>query len=162
MRRIGLALAVLTLVLDQLTKQWALEALRDPLALIEVTGWWNMVLVWNRGIGFGLFGGGMLSPLVLAAITGVIALGVAVWLLRTGTWLATLSAGLILGGAVGNIVDRLVYGAVVDFVDWHVSGYHWPVFNLADAAITLGVVLLIAESLFGVKPAPTSNSGREN
>jgi len=162
MRRIGLALAVLTLVLDQLTKQWALEALRDPLALIEVTGWWNMVLVWNRGIGFGLFGGGTLSPLVLAVITGVIALGVAVWLLRTGTWLATLSAGLILGGAVGNIVDRLVYGAVVDFVDWHVSGYHWPVFNLADAAITLGVVLLIAESLFGVKPAPTSNSGREN
>jgi signal peptidase II len=155
-RGTGLGLALLTLVLDQLTKLWALGALQDPPVSITVTGWWDMVLVWNHGISFGVLGAGALSPWVLAAVTGAIALGVAVWLFRSRHWLAILTAGLILGGAVGNIIDRLVYGAVVDFVRWHAYGYSWPVFNLADAAITLGIALLIAESLFGGRSTPKS------
>lgn len=149
MRFAGFGLALLILGLDQLTKLWALAALADPPLRIAVTGWWEMVLVWNYGVSFGLFGDGALSPLVLAAITGAIALCVAIWLLRAHTWATVLATGLILGGAVGNIIDRLIYGAVVDFVRWHAYGYSWPVFNVADAAITLGVGLLIAESLFG-------------
>lgn len=149
MRFAGLGLALLILGLDQLTKLWALAALANPPVRITVTGWWEMVLVWNYGVSFGLFGDGALSPLVLAAITGAIALAVAIWLLRAHTWAAVLATGLILGGAIGNIIDRLIYGAVVDFVRWHAYGYSWPVFNVADAAITLGVGLLIAESLFG-------------
>lgn len=149
MRFAGFGLALLILGLDQLTKLWALAALANPPVRITVTGWWEMVLVWNYGVSFGLFGGGALSPLVLAAITGAIALCVAIWLLRARTWATVLATGLILGGAVGNIIDRLIYGAVVDFVRWHAYGYSWPVFNVADAAITLGVGLLIAESLFG-------------
>lgn len=156
MRGAGLGLALLILVLDQATKVWALGALANPPVRIPVTGWWEMVLVWNYGVSFGLFGDGALPPLVLAAITAAIAGGVAVWLLRARTWAAVLATGLILGGAVGNIIDRLVYGAVVDFVRWHAYGYGWPVFNLADAAITLGVGMLIAESLFGGGSTPKS------
>ena len=156
MRSVGLGLALLTLVLDQLTKLWALDALRDPPVRITVTGWWEMVLVWNHGISFGLFGEGAVPPWVLAAVTGATALGVAVWLVRSVHWLPIIAAGLILGGAIGNIIDRLVYGAVVDFVRWYAYGYSWPVFNLADAAITLGIGLLIVESLFGGKTTPKS------
>jgi len=161
MRLWGLALAVLTLVLDQVSKLWALDALQYPPVRIEVLPFWDMVLVWNRGVSFGLFGDGGLPPLALAAITGAIALGVAVWLARAASWWTTIAAGLILGGAIGNIIDRLVYGAVVDFIDWHAYGYHWPVFNIADAGITLGVGVLIAESLFGGRKDPKSSGEQE-
>lgn len=158
MRGTGIALALLTLVLDQWTKVWALGALADPPVRITVTGWWEMVLVWNRGVSFGLFGNDAVPPWALAIVMAVIGLGIAVWLLRAHTWLTILATGLILGGAIGNVVDRLVYGAVVDFVRWHAYGHSWPVFNLADAAISLGVVLLIAENLLGGRSAPTSAS----
>lgn len=157
MCRTALALALLTLVLDQLTKVWALDALLDPPVRITVTSWWEMVFVWNHGISFGLFGEGAVPPWALALVTGAIALGVAVWLFRAANWLQALSAGLILGGAIGNIVDRLYHGAVVDFVRWHAYGYSWPVFNVADAAITLGVGMLIVESLFGGNARPKSS-----
>ena len=161
MRRIGLLLAVAVLILDQVTKVWALDTLSAPGTVIHVLPFWNFVLVWNYGISFGLFGGGAVSPLILAAATGAISLGVAVWLARATSWYTAVAAGLILGGAIGNIIDRLMYGAVVDFIDWHVSGYHWPVFNIADAAITLGVVVLISESLFGSKQATQRNAAEE-
>ena len=154
MRVWGLALAALVLAADQLTKLWALDALRNPPVRIEVLPFWDFVLVWNRGVSFGLFGDGGVPPLVLVAVTGAIALGVAVWLARATSWWTAIAAGLVLGGAIGNIIDRLVYGAVVDFIDWHAYGYHWPVFNIADAGITLGVAVLIAESLFGGRTAP--------
>ena len=158
MRWAGLGLALLTLVLDQLSKLWALDALQEPPIRITITGWWDMVLVWNHGVSFGLFGDGALQPLVLVGVTLAIAVGIAIWLLRAHNWMAALSAGLILGGAIGNVLDRLLYGAVVDFVRWHAYDYSWPVFNLADAAISLGVGLLIAESLFGRPSAPKSAS----
>jgi signal peptidase II len=156
LRWAGLGLALLTLALDQATKLWALAMLANPPVRITVTGWWEMVLVWNYGVSFGLFGDGALPPLVLVGITGVIAGMIAVWLVRARTWPTVLATGLILGGAIGNIIDRLLYGAVVDFVRWHAYGYSWPVFNVADAAITLGVGLLIAESLFGGRTPPKS------
>lgn len=154
MRMWGFVLAALILAADQITKLWALDALRNPPVRIEVLPFWDFVLVWNRGVSFGLFGGGGVPPLALAAVTAAIALGVAVWLARATSWWTVVAAGLVLGGAVGNIIDRLIYGAVVDFIDWHAYGYHWPVFNIADAGITLGVGVLIAESLFGGSKAP--------
>lgn len=149
MRVWGFALAGLVLILDQISKLWALDALTNPPVRIEVLPFWDFVLVWNRGVSFGFLGGGAVSPLMLAGITGAIALGVGVWLFRARSWWTAIAAGLVFGGAIGNIIDRLVYGAVVDFIDWHAFGYHWPVFNVADAGITLGVAVLIAESLFG-------------
>jgi signal peptidase II len=161
MRVLGLVLAVVTFVVDQLTKWWALDSLRDPPVRIEVLPFWDMVLVWNRGVSFGLFGAKPLPPLVLAAVTAAIALGIVIWLLRTRSKWSAVAAGLILGGAIGNIVDRLAYGAVVDFIDWHAYGYHWPVFNVADAGITVGVAVLIAESIFGGKAESKSRNTRE-
>jgi signal peptidase II len=155
-RGLGLGLAALTLVLDQLTKLWALNTLMEPPVMIRVTGWWDMVLLWNHGISFGVLGAGAAPPWVLVAVTAAIAAGVAIWLFRSVRWLPIVTAGLIFGGAIGNVIDRLLYGAVVDFVRWHAYGYSWPVFNLADAAITLGIGLLIAESLFADKSPPKS------
>ncbi|HKK29556.1 MAG TPA: signal peptidase II [Alphaproteobacteria bacterium] len=147
MRIWGFALAAFVLVVDQATKLWALDTLQNPRQRIEVLPFWDMVLVWNRGVSFGLLGGGAVPPLVLVALTGAIAIGVAVWLFRSQSWYTVIAAGFILGGAIGNIIDRLVYGAVVDFIDWHAFGYHWPVFNVADAGITMGVLVLLAEAL---------------
>jgi signal peptidase II len=161
MRVWGLALALAVLVADQWSKGWALGALAEPPVRIEVLPFWDFVLVWNRGVSFGLFGAGGIPPWVLVAVTGGIALAVAVWLARARSWWTAVAAGLVLGGAIGNIIDRLLYGAVVDFIDWHAYGYHWPVLNIADAGITLGVAVLIAEGLFGGRSEPKSPTERE-
>jgi signal peptidase II len=77
-----------------------------------------------------------------------------VWLWRAESRLATVSLGLIIGGAIGNVIDRLHYGAVMDFLDFYIGGYHWPAFNVADSAITVGAVLFVSESLFGASEKP--------
>ncbi len=147
MLRLGLPIAAGVVAADQLTKWWAMAALADAPNGIEVTGFFNLVLVWNRGVSFGVLGGGALPPWLLALVAACVAVGMAVWLARVGEpWLAA-AIGLIIGGAVGNIVDRLTLGAVTDFLDFHLGGYHWPAFNLADAAITIGVAALIIDSL---------------
>jgi signal peptidase II len=134
-------------VADQLVKWWAMETLIAAPRGIEVLPVFNLVLVWNRGISFGMFGGGALPPWLLAAFAGAVAIAMGVWLMRAeGRWLA-LALGLIIGGAVGNIVDRLRFGAVADFLDFHIGAYHWPAFNLADASITVGVALLLIDAL---------------
>lgn len=147
MLRLGLALAAFVVAADQATKWWAKTALAAASDGIEVTGFFNLVTVWNRGVSFGMLGGGALPPWLLALFAGGIAIGLAVWLARVDTpWLGA-ALGLIIGGAVGNIVDRLALGAVFDFLDFHLGRHHWPAFNLADAAITIGVALLLIDSL---------------
>ena len=144
---LGAGLAGLVVLLDQLTKLWALGALDDPPRVIELLGFLDLVLVWNRGVSFGLFGSGDAGVWPFVALAVVISIGLAVWLARLRRVLMVLAVGLILGGALGNVVDRLVYGAVIDFVDLHAGSWHWPAFNLADAAITVGVVVLAVDAL---------------
>lgn len=144
---LGAGLAGLVVLLDQLTKLWVLGALDDPPRVVELLGFLDLVLVWNRGVSFGLFGGGDAGVWPFATLALAISTGLAVWLVRLRRVLMVLAVGLILGGALGNVIDRLVYGAVVDFVDLHAGGWHWPVFNLADAAITVGVVVLAVDAL---------------
>lgn len=148
MLRLGLAIALFVLALDQATKLRVLDLMSPPRA-IEVTGFFNLVLVWNRGISFGLLGGGgMTQAWVLAAFGTVVAGGLLIWLHRAALpWLPSLGVGLIVGGAIGNVIDRLRYGAVVDFVDLHAAGWHWPAFNVADSAISVGVVALIIDAV---------------
>lgn len=160
MWRIGYAVAAAVLLLDQASKWWVLLAVMDPPRVIEVTPFFNLVLAWNRGISFSLFHmEGAAGPWILAAVALAIVVGLAWWLHRTHRPWPAVGAGLVMGGAVGNVVDRLVHGAVVDFLDFHLAGWHWPAFNLADSAITVGVFLLVIDGLFG-PPEKAKTEGR--
>ena len=107
------------------------------------------MLAWNRGVSFGMFAGDSAwGPWLLTGLAGVIVIALAVWLWRTPSRLSVAALGLIIGGAVGNVVDRLNHGAVVDFLDVHAAGWHWPAFNVADSAICVGAAILVLESLF--------------
>jgi signal peptidase II len=139
------AAAAIVLV-DQLTK-WLVLARFAPGERIELTGFFNLVLVFNKGAAFSFLADapGWQTPL-LVAFAAVAALIVSVLLLRSPER-RVFSAGLalILGGALGNVIDRLRFGYVVDFLDLHAAGWHWPAFNAADSAITLGAALLILD-----------------
>jgi signal peptidase II len=150
--RAGLLLAVLVLFLDQVSKLAILEGLKPPPAGISLTGFLAIVLVWNRGMSFGMFNvGDPIVPWILGAVTIAVAVGLVWWLARARRWLVVAGLGLVLGGALGNLIDRLLYGAVVDFILLHAGRWHWPAFNLADSAITLGVIALLWDSLFGAR-----------
>lgn len=133
-------------VLDQITKAIALRHLVPGVPIDLVDGILSLTLVMNAGLAFGLLGG--LPPAwrwivaVLSVAALIVLARVAVRVLADGGWSAPLAVALIFGGAVGNLIDRGRLGAVVDFVDVHYRGYHWPAFNAADSAITVGVALL--------------------
>lgn len=142
----GMAIAALVFALDMASKQAVLEHDLLARAARPITSFFNLVLVMNRGISFGLFGDSRNTALVWAFIASAIAVVLCVWLTKTGSRQAAWALGLVIGGAAGNVSDRLRFGAVVDFLDFHVAGLHWPAFNIADAAITTGVLLLCLES----------------
>ncbi|NQU61057.1 MAG: signal peptidase II [Rhodospirillales bacterium] len=147
--RKGLGLAALVLILDQVTKWWIVTSVMQPPRVIPVTPFFNLVMGWNRGVSFGMLSdhpwiSTWLLPLTTLAITGVLV----VWLYRTDRLWAALGIGLVIGGALGNLVDRLRFGAVADFLDFYAFGYHWPAFNVADSAITVGAATIILDSLF--------------
>ncbi len=146
----GLIVAVVVVVLDQGSKWWILEQVMQPVPhVVEVTSFFNLVLVWNFGVSFGTFaGGGALMPYILSAIAAVIAVCLIFWLRQAERRLIALALGFIIGGAVGNVVDRLMHGAVVDFLDFHLAGWHFWAFNVADSGISVGVVLLLIDGLF--------------
>ncbi|MBV1834664.1 signal peptidase II [Novacetimonas pomaceti] len=140
----------LVLGLDQATKHWILHGYdlpgRQSVALMPGL---NFTMVWNHAITFGMLGGvGTAGRIIFSVVAlGIVAL-LGVWAARTPRpWVAG-ALGAIMGGAVGNVIDRLQFGAVVDFVHLHAYGWSWPVFNLADAAIDCGVAVLIIDNLF--------------
>ena len=142
-----LALAAAIVLADRATKLWMLEAFA-PSERLQVTGFFNLVLVFNKGAAFSFLASasGWQTPL-FAAISGIAAIVITVLILRhSGNRLLCASLALILGGALGNLWDRLAWGHVVDFLDFHAAGWHWPAFNVADSAITIGAGLLILES----------------
>ncbi len=147
MLRFGLAVAVVVAAADQLVKWWAVPALAELPGGVEVLPFFDLVLVWNRGVSFGLLGGAALPPWLLAAFAGLVSAGLTVWLARIKERWPALGIGLVIGGALGNIIDRLLHGAVADFFDFHIGGYHWPAFNVADAAISVGLAILVIDSL---------------
>lgn len=141
-----LALGAGVVVLDQLTKTVVLGYLAPGMHVDLIPGLLTLTLVMNPGLAFGLLGGVPMGWRWLVALLSLVALAVlarvALRVLPGGSRLDQLAVGLIFGGAVGNLLDRVRFGAVVDFVDVHFHGYHWPAFNAADSAITVGVVLL--------------------
>lgn len=140
-----LALAGVVVALDQVAKVIALDRL-PPGVSIVITGWLNLTLVMNPGLAFGLLGGVPPAWRWMVAALSIVALlvlaRVALRVLPAGGWPGQVAVAFIFGGAVGNLIDRARFGAVVDFVDVHWRGYHWPAFNVADSAISTGVVLL--------------------
>lgn len=130
----GIAIAVSAFLTDQATKAAALAAAPDLAQGVEILPFFDLVLVHNRGVTFGL----------LATDHPA---GLLVWLVRVQSRLQAAALGLVIGGALGNLVDRLRHGAVTDFLDFHFQGYHWPAFNLADSGIVLGVLLLLINDL---------------
>jgi signal peptidase II len=155
----GIIAAILTLILDQASKYWLLNVFDIARrGTVQVTPFFDLVLAWNIGISFGwLQNDSQIAQLSLMAIKAVAVVLLAIWMVRSQTWLATVALGLIIGGALGNAIDRLAYGAVVDFALFHIEiggqVYNWYVFNLADVAIVAGVAALLYDSFVGV-PAP--------
>jgi signal peptidase II len=153
MLRLGLVVAGVVIVLDQLTKL-AILALLDR--AVEVTPFLNLVVVWNPGVSFGMFASaGALMPWLLSGLSLAVAVALGVWLRRVEHPLAAVALGLIIGGALGNVIDRVRFGAVVDFLDFHALGYHWPAFNAADSAICVGAGLLLVDGLLAPRRQST-------
>lgn len=152
---LGIAIALAVLILDQASKWWILAVVMQPPQAIEVTPFFNLVMAWNRGVSFGLFTHeAEIMPYVLTAVALAIVGFLLVWLWRSDRAFTAASLGLVIGGALGNVVDRFRFGAVADFLDFHVAGYHWPAFNVADSGITIGVALIVLDGLLGRHDTP--------
>ncbi len=145
-----LGLAALTLAIDQFYKWWMLNVYQIAgRGTIEVTPFFDLVMVWNRGISYGLFQqNSETGRIVLILLSSLAVILIFVWMLRSRSRLVSFALALVAGGAMGNVVDRLNFGAVADFFALHAFGYQWYIFNLADVAIVAGVVGLIYDSLF--------------
>jgi signal peptidase II len=156
--RLGILVASAALVLDQASKLWLLNVFQiGRRGAVQVTPFFDLVLAWNTGISYGWFSdSGDTGQMILIAVKVVAVVALAVWMAKAPTRLATVALGLIIGGAIGNGIDRAAYGAVVDFVLLHVEfggkTYSWYVFNLADTAIVAGVAGLLYDS-FRPQPA---------
>ena len=151
--RQAMVLVIATLVADQASKQLLLGYLVKAGAIVPVIeGFFRLVVVWNRGVSFGLLSGeGALPAWVLSAVAVAVCVGLFVWLRRTDRVLTGWGIGLVMGGAIGNVIDRARWGAVFDFADFHIKQWHWPAFNIADSAIVVGVALMLIDSLVGEK-----------
>jgi signal peptidase II len=157
--RLGLIAAVSVLALDQASKFWLLRIFDiGHRGTVRLTPFFDLVLAFNPGISFGWFqNDGPTAQFILLLIKAAAVSILAVWMARSRTLVATLALGLIIGGAIGNAIDRFAYGAVVDFALFHVqiggNTFNWYVFNLADVAIVAGVAALLYDSFLGVPAA---------
>ncbi len=165
-RLLGFGLIVDLIILDQASKwiileyilkpkinmpslgldKWITATDRLPHISLELSSYFNLTMVWNKGISFGLFQSGSPWPLIFIslAISGIFGF----WLTRTKSWVEAVSLSMVIGGALGNVLDRLHFGAVADFLDFYIADWHYPAFNLADSFITVGIVILVMNSLF--------------
>ncbi|MFT5440655.1 MAG: signal peptidase II [Alphaproteobacteria bacterium] len=144
----GALAVVLTILLDQLSKWWILTIVMNPPKRIPLIEFFSLVLVYNRGVSFGIFNDAPdWARWALIVFAVLIAAALLIWMRYAESRLLALALGFVAGGAIGNVIDRIYYGAVVDFLDFHVGAWHWPAFNVADSAITVGVALLIVDSL---------------
>lgn len=157
----ALAIAVaLALGIDQASKWLIVNVIMEPPRVIEVTSFFNVVLLYNTGVSFGMFGGSMSDrQIVLILLNSAIVAGLLGWAWRTENPVERIGLGTICGGALGNIVDRSHQGGVTDFLDFHVAGWHWPAFNFADVAITVGFSMLLIQSFR--PPLPVQSKGEQ-
>jgi len=164
---LGLGVAALVALLDQLSKLWVLRYFGETGCanrLVPVTSFFDFVLTCNRGVSFGMFnqpGDPALGFWVFSVLATMVVLALVVWLFRVRSALLAAAIGLVVGGAIGNVVDRLRLGAVVDFLYFHAGAWYWPAFNLADSAICLGVAAMLLDGLLWRRAAPQAK-GKED
>ncbi|MBC7953931.1 MAG: signal peptidase II [Rhodospirillaceae bacterium] len=165
--RPGLILAAIIVLFDQWSKYWVVETVMRPQGVwetpfytstrIEILPFFDIVMAWNRGVSFGIFNtDGRWNAILLSVLSIAIVIGLLVWMRKAPSRMVTLALGSIIGGALGNVIDRIRWGAVADFLDVHVMGHHWPAFNLADSAISIGAVVLVLDALFA-RPSSSKN-----
>ena len=141
------SIAFLIILMDFVLKKWMLLLLFEQPKQIVLTTFFNLTPVWNNGISFGLMSS---QPEVIRFIIPILALLVVTYLISQLKFqgnLQQLASAIITGGAIGNVIDRILYGKVVDFLDFHIGDYHWPAFNIADVAICTGIVIWIYASI---------------
>lgn len=143
MTRFGITIAAIGLLLIQLTQQALFATIAGAKAPLVVTPFFNLVTVWNPGISFGMLQDIPNGQWILSAAAMLIVAWLFVWLRKVEHHSTALALGLIIGGAIGNIIDRIRFSAVFDYLDFHAFGYHWPAFNLSDSFIFIGVGLLL-------------------
>lgn len=152
LNRLGYILATFVILIDQFTKWWIVGKVMQPVRTIYFNEYFNVVLAWNNGISFGLFNNdGDINALIFSLLAIAIVIFLIRLLSKAETKKLAVGLGLIIGGALGNVIDRYIYGAVIDFLDFHINEYHWPAFNFADSCITIGAILLLVDSLFSQK-----------
>jgi signal peptidase II len=148
-KKLAVPFILILIVLDQVTKWWIVNYIMQPIKILPITPFFNIVLTWNSGISFGIFSNqGGYSVIILSTLAILIVFFLAVWLMKAENKKLIIGLMCIIGGAIGNIIDRVYHGAVIDFLDFHIKSYHWPAFNLADSCIFIGATLIILDSLF--------------
>ena len=142
-KKILIILIPLLIIIDQLTKQLALKHIFINQTIIEINNFLNLVPVWNKGISFGLFSGIININFFMIILISIILAFLILWFIKTNNTKLQLSFCLIISGALGNLIDRFIHGAVIDFIDVHINELHWPAFNFADSYITIGALIYI-------------------
>lgn len=163
MLRRGLAVAAAIVGLDQASKWGLLRHFHETgcaAHLQRLTSYFDLVLTCNSGVSFGILNGSGASALVFALGAAVIVALLLVWLARVRTGFLAVAIGLIVGGAIGNVIDRLRLGGVVDFIYFHAGAWYWPAFNLADSAICIGVAAMLLDGLL-LRRAPPASRGED-
>jgi signal peptidase II len=163
----GLAVAAVVAVLDQLGKGWVLRFFGETgcpapyqAHSVPVTRFFDLVLTCNTGISFGLFNRSDIGSLVFMAAGAAIVVVLLFWLGRARGNLLAVALGLVIGGAIGNIVDRLRFDGVIDFLYFHAGAWGWPAFNLADSAICIGVAAILLDGMLSRRESPPGIRGR--
>lgn len=165
MLRLGLIVAAVAAVLDQLGKFAVLRHFGESGCgghRAVVTSFLDLVVTCNRGVSFGLFNGATeLNAVVFSLVAAAVVAVLVFWLWRVRSVFLAVAIGLVIGGAIGNVIDRLRLGGVVDFLYFHAGSWYWPAFNLADSAICLGVAAMLIDGLLGRRPAGEAKSGED-
>ena len=160
----GLAVAAVAAALDQASKTAVLGFFGEAgcgSRRLPLTSFFDLVLTCNSGVSFGLFNHARLNGLIFSVLAALVVVVLAVWLIRAQSSFLAAAIGLIIGGAIGNVIDRLRFGGVVDFLYFHAGSWYWPAFNFADSAICLGVAAILLDGLL-LRRSPPQAKGRED
>ena len=145
---VGLLIALLVVVLDQVSKIAVYSYLLEVGKAVEVTSFFNLVSAWNTGVSFSMFSNlGVNGVFILSAFSLCVVVFLVYWLNKEKSLYMRVSLGFVIGGAIGNVIDRVRLGAVYDFLDVHVGAHHWPAFNVADSFICIGAVLIVLDGI---------------